>query len=653
MGPNQSRGIVVHLSASTLAVVALLGLTWLGAVVSADRLRASYAHTVDTVDALSATVLQGVKLRDDEETGVRGYLLTGEPFFLQPYDAARHALPALRRRVDRLTADEPAVRPLVWVQRGAGDAWGRWATGVLAHPLADPRAPAAVAAQVRGKALFDRYRAAAARTVAQLDADRQAGLGASVAALAATDRLFAALFAGAIGLGLLLGWQATRAVVHPLAALRRAAWAIGAGDLARPVVVRGAREFAALAAAMDVMRRQLAAREAALRAREAELASSEGRLRAVYGAMACGVLVTDERGVLVEANAAAEDILGVPRAALLGRSLADVTGPSTREDGAALPANERPTGRALATGRPVRDVVFRLTRLDGERRWMRADAVPLADADGTVRRVVSSFIDATARRDAEEARRAQGEELARSNAELAQFAYVASHDLQEPLRTITSYLQLLKRRYQGRVLDEGADEYMAFAVDGAARMQALIQAVLTYARVGTHGREFAPIACPALVDDAVANLSARIADTGARVAHESLPTVRGDGAQLGQLFQNLIGNALKFHRPEETPEVTVTAARAGNEWTIAVRDNGIGIPPDQAARIFQMFQRLHTRAEYEGTGIGLAVCKKIVERHGGRIWVESTPGEGATMLFTLPSSEAEADARGAREETAA
>lgn len=198
---------------------------------------------------------------------------------------------------------------------------------------------------------------------------------------------------------------------------------------------------------------------------------------------------------------------------------------------------------------------------------------------------------------------------------------MASHNLQEPLRTITSYLKLLQRRYQGK-LGEDADEFIGFATDGAQRMSALIKAVLDYSRVGTRGKDFAPADCQALVATVVANLGARIAETGAQVTYAGLPTVLGDDAQLGQLLQNLIGNALKFCR--DRPEVTISAERQGDMWLTRVRDNDIGIAPEQAERIFQMFQRLqtfqrlHTRAEYEGTGIGLSVCKRIVERHGGR-----------------------------------
>ena len=1306
-----SRSIVVRLSASTLAVVALLGLTWFCAAVSADRLRASYAHTVNTIDALSGVVLQGTKLRDDEETGLRGYLLTGRQRFLQPYDVARRALPALRQRQDLLTAAEPAALPLVRAEWRAGDAWDRWATDVLVHPLPAPRGAAAlIAQQDHGKVLFDRYRAAANRIIARLDGARQEDLRASVATSVMTDRLFAALFASAISLGLLLGWRAMRAVTRPLAALRRAAGAIGHGDLTQPVAIAGAREFVRLGAEMDAMRRQL-------QARADELAASEARFRAlaehgsdlvcvlapdggalygspsyarilgasiedlhqaaggplaaihpddrahVHAAMAAcvtegrpsvtltcrhrhadgswrtlecvatnrltdpavrGVIVTsrdvtarveaeerlraseerlrtlithlpvilfalDADGVftfsdgagLATVGVAPDQVVGRPYRdvhaahpeilehlgrALVGEEVAflrrvgerildaratplrdarggvtgvfgvcvdvtdrlraeealraseerrrvtiadapivlttiDATGVVTLCEGRGLAtmgrapnetvgrsmfeifrdapailaalrgalAGEETTSVATVRGRvfethysPARDVggvvrevvavatdvsdrvraeealraeeealraeeeryravaeaahdaiiasdsagriiswnkgaeaIFgytlceaigqpltllmpeeyraahqsgleRLARgeaphslgqtlelqgqrkdgsafpielslsswetiegafyggiirdvsarrameaaLDQERTILRADAerlsgviaiqqevaladldtrvvlpliaaraqelsdadgavvelvegedmvyhavtgtlegyegtrlpligtltglcvrtgetlycadaaidprtdpvicrrlgigsmvvvplrhggavvgalkvsatathafdaravqtlqlmagvlgaalgqaaafdalrvseerlrtvvanaplilftidpdgvytmsdgaglaalgrepgavvgrsvfdvyrdqpallddtrralagtpvtfpsqvhgavfdnhlTPLHDAQGRLISVIGVSTNITERARAEAALVENRRELERSNAELQQFAYVASHDLQEPLRTITSYLTLLQRRYQGK-LGADADEFIGFATDGAQRMSALIKAVLAYSRVGTHGAAFGPTDCGGLVAAAVANLDARIAESDARVVYDALPAVHGDAAQLGQLFQNLIGNALKFTRPDVAPLVRVEAERQGDRWLVRVVDNGIGIAPAHTARIFQMFGRLHTRTEYEGTGIGLAVCQRIVERHGGRIWVESQPGQGAAFLFTLPAlddctdrgtDKGERDMRDAREDAAA
>jgi light-regulated signal transduction histidine kinase (bacteriophytochrome) len=226
------------------------------------------------------------------------------------------------------------------------------------------------------------------------------------------------------------------------------------------------------------------------------------------------------------------------------------------------------------------------------------------------------------------------DDLARSNTDLQQFAYVASHDLFEPLRMVTSYVQLLRDRYKAR-LDRQAEEFIAFALDGAKRMEALIHDLLAYARVDTRGRSLEPTEAERVFQEAVANLKVAIEESGAAIEHGPLPRVRADRVQLSQVFQNLLGNAIKF-RGTEVPRIEVLACRRDNEWLFSVRDNGIGIDPKQFERVFIIFQRLHTRQEYAGTGMGLAICKKIIERHGGRIWVESVPGKGATFFFTLP-----------------
>jgi len=237
---------------------------------------------------------------------------------------------------------------------------------------------------------------------------------------------------------------------------------------------------------------------------------------------------------------------------------------------------------------------------------------------------------------ANEKLRKSSEDLARSNKDLEQFAYIASHDLQEPLRAIAGFMGLLKRQYS-EALNAEALEFVNFAMEGAERMQALIQDLLAFSRVGSRGNAFADAPLEDALAAALKNLSAVIGESGATVTNDGLPIVKADLLQMIQLLQNLIQNALKFHGPRK-PEVHIGAAQKENAWVVSVRDNGIGIERQYFERIFLIFQRLHTRSQYGGTGIGLAICKKIVERHGGSIWVESTPGEGSTFYFSIPKT---------------
>ena len=259
---------------------------------------------------------------------------------------------------------------------------------------------------------------------------------------------------------------------------------------------------------------------------------------------------------------------------------------------------------------------------------------PITDRGGTPIAACQIARDITERRQFENILFHQSEELKRSNAELEQFAYVASHDLQEPLRMVSSYMQLLAERYQGK-LDAKADKYIEYAVDGAQRMQALINDLLMVSRVNSRGGKLKSVNCADLIQSVLHDLQTEIHASGAVVDHEPLPTVRADERQLAQVFQNLIGNALKF-RAVHSPRIRIRAQQKQEQWLFTVQDNGIGIAPEHFEQIFVMFQRLHSREQYGGTGIGLAVCKKIVERHGGQIWVTSEPGHGATFNFTLP-----------------
>jgi signal transduction histidine kinase len=236
---------------------------------------------------------------------------------------------------------------------------------------------------------------------------------------------------------------------------------------------------------------------------------------------------------------------------------------------------------------------------------------------------------------AEEQLAQKAKELARSNAELEQFAYVASHDLQEPLRMVSSYLQLLEKRYKGK-LDDNAKEFIEYAVDGASRMKRMIDALLAYSRVITRGQSLDPTDCEQILAQAISNLEVAIREANALISHDPLPTIMADGIQLMMVFQNLISNAAKF-QADRRPHIHVSAKQSDGVWVFSVRDNGIGIAPENVERLFVIFSRLHSQAEYPGTGIGLVMCRKVVERHGGNMWVESQPGEGATFFFSIPA----------------
>jgi PAS domain S-box-containing protein len=308
-------------------------------------------------------------------------------------------------------------------------------------------------------------------------------------------------------------------------------------------------------------------------------------------------------------------------------------------------------GRVQGVFAAARDVTERKrieTELDAHRHRLEElveeRTAELEDANDELRlsrrAALNLLKDATeARRNAEqagEAVRRSAEDLARSNKDLEQFAYVASHDLQEPLRAVGGFMGLLKTQYTGK-LDATAQEYIGHAVEGAERMQNLIQDLLTFSRVGTRGAIFKTVAMKDALDGALKNLQAVIAETDVKITFDTLPAVSADPSQMLQLLQNLVGNAVKFHGTRR-PEVHIGAQRRDYGWEFAVKDNGIGIEPQYFDRIFLIFQRLHTRTQYKGTGIGLAVCKKIVERHGGKIWVDSRSGEGSTFHFTIPDA---------------
>ncbi|WP_440764361.1 PAS domain-containing sensor histidine kinase [Natronorubrum sp. DTA7] len=361
--------------------------------------------------------------------------------------------------------------------------------------------------------------------------------------------------------------------------------------------------------------------------------------------------ILDDEGTILHTNRAwrefgdANDI-GLP-ADTVGTNYLEVTAQAETETARAVAAG---LSEILAGERDLFEFEYPCHSPD-EHRWFLMRAAPFTD--GGRRYVAVAHFDITERHEYQR-------RLEASNERLEQFAYAVSHDLQEPLRMVTSYLGLLERRYADE-LDEDADEFIGYAVDGAERMGAMIEGLLEYSRIDTRGESFDSVDLDAVLDDVLLDLHRRIEDTDAEITSEPLPTVAGDASQLRQLFQNLLDNAIEY-RGEQPPRVRISATRDGDEWIVSVSDEGIGIEPEDADRVFEVFQRLHSQEEHPGTGIGLALCERIVERHGvransvkpgstdernesvgGEIWIDSGPNGGTTFSFTLPATDEPAD----------
>ena len=372
---------------------------------------------------------------------------------------------------------------------------------------------------------------------------------------------------------------------------------------------------------------RIQARTAELVQANAALAESEERLRLFVEHAPSAIAMFDNQ----------MRYLVISQRWLLDYKLSDrnIIGRSHYEVFPEIPERWKECHQRVLAGEVVKSEEDFFLRADGTTDWLRYEVRPWHNRTGEVGGVVMFTEVITQRREAEETLKKANAELIRSNQELEQFAYIASHDLREPLRKIKSYTDLLVKRYQGQ-LDDKADKYIAHITDGATRMQVLITDLLIYSRVTRGELSFEPIDLGVALNRALINLRGTILESSALIATYPLPTVRANPSQMEQLLQNLIANAIKF-RASQPPQIQIEAALHEQFWTISVQDNGIGIEPQYSERIFVIFQRLHTKDKYPGTGIGLAMCKRIVERHGGRIWVESELGQGATFFFTLPA----------------
>lgn len=394
------------------------------------------------------------------------------------------------------------------------------------------------------------------------------------------------------------------------------------------------------------------ASEETIRAANAQLRTQTGILNAVLQSISDGVIVADDGGRFIIWNPAAARIMGRGPEPVPVDEWSKTYGVFLSDGQTVHPADQLPLARAMR-GESVDNAILSIKRPDtGEIRWLRVGARPLRDgADaiigGTV--IVSDVTDQwkadellQQNNDLLERRVVQRTlDLTRSNQELEQFAYVASHDLQQPLRMVTSYVQLLEKHYKDK-LDPEALEYIAFAVDGTLRMKRLINDLLAYSRVGRVNERRTKVNLAEVVSNARKNLEVNIRDRQTLIIQGDLPVVWGDEGELTQLFQNILDNAVKYHA-DRTPEIRIQAERREADWLFSIRDNGIGIDPQYADRILLIFQRLHGKERFPGTGIGLAICKKVVEHHGGRIWFESKIGEGTTFYFTIPDAETSDD----------
>ena len=586
--PVSSGSIRVEVKIIAAFATALLALALVGAAtyLNAHNLLERNKLVIHTYQVISQ-IDDVFSSLDDIESGARGYLLTGKNEYLQPYQTGLDAVGGHLDELRKMTADNPLQqRNIERLQSLVNRSIDRVHRQVIARQLANGASAAPPPLDDKDTMDQVRFVTAGMRGHEMQLLERRDRLSAESAHRTVTN------FGLLLLLAVLLLFAFYQFIRHDLRERRR---------------------------------------------NDEALQVSEKKVRAVMDSAPDAMLITDEKGQIQMVNLQAKQLFGFSRTELLERNLSTLV--VGRAMPAEAPAHDDPSDR-LAEDRAFRDMRSMAAKFDGVRKG--GDSFPLdlsrSPLDiGGEHLLITSIRDRTERENAEEALRKFSLDLARSNAELERFAYVASHDLQEPLRMVSSYTQLLAKRYKGK-LDANADEFINYAVDGASRMQKLINDLLALSRVGTQAKPSEPVDTGMILSRVLSDLQAAIESAGATVVKpDQMPTVLADGTQIGQLFQNLVGNAFKF-RGEKPPrlEVRVEPAPETGFWRFAFQDNGIGIEPQYFERIFVIFQRLHSKESYPGTGIGLAICKKIVERHGGRLWVDSKVGEGTTFFFTLP-----------------
>ena len=528
----------------------------------------------------------------DAETGQRGFVLTGNPEYLEVYNHAAGALPSQLNGLRASVANEPDLRTRVATLSGLIDEkLGELKQTVVLRQNEGFKAALSLVETNQGQHAMDDIR--------KIGADLQ----------------------NEVYTGLMRGIRERQQQ----------------GSRTRLTTLLGAAVlFAFLLLATFDIGRTTTERDRLivdLEAANGRTTASRDLLHITLTSIGDAVIATDGTARVTFLNGIAERLTGWTQTQAQGRKLNEVlilVNEETRETA------ESPVDKVLRDGVIVglANHTMLIAR-DGTERPIDDSAAPIRDPNGNIVGVVLVFRDVTGRRESEAQLHRLNQALRRTNQDLQQFSYAASHDLKEPLRTVTNYLQLIRSRYSGKVLDQEAGRLFDVAVSGAQRMHALVEALLEYSRAGEVGEAtLEPVPVDKVVGEAITHLQSSISETSADVSWGQLPVVTANPLYLTQVFENLIGNALKY-RSKQPPHVSITAAEGAHDWTFSVEDNGIGIAPEYQAQIFGIFKRLHGD-EYPGTGIGLATCKKIVDRHGGTIWVESQLGNGSTFSFTLP-----------------